>query len=72
MIHPLQCPYCDLAYDDFRTGLTYYDVYHLIFGRKYKRRHGVLGYWHALKVEAFEEHTRMCEEMQDDEATRGR
>ncbi len=42
-----------LTYDEFRTGLRYADVYHLIYGRKHKRRRGVLGYWRELKQKMF-------------------
>lgn len=42
-----------LTYEQFRTGLTYYDVYHMIYTRKHKRRHGVLGYWHQLKQQMY-------------------
>lgn len=57
----MQCPYCGLHYDDFRTGYTYRDVYHLIYDRKWKRRHGVLGAWHQFKMEFWHEHIRYCE-----------
>jgi hypothetical protein len=45
-----------LPYDSFRTGLTYHQVYHLLYGRKWKRRHGVLGYWHELKQRLYAEY----------------
>lgn len=47
-----------LPYDRFRTGLTYYDVYHAIYGRKWKRRRGVLGYWRELKMKMYAEYLR--------------
>lgn len=40
-----------ITYDRFRTGLTYRDVYHMLWHRRYKRRRTVLGYWHQLKLE---------------------
>lgn len=43
------CP----EYDEFRTGLKYYDVYVMTAGRKYRRRGTVLGLWHQLKLELF-------------------
>lgn len=46
-------PNSPLAYRDFRTGLTYADVYHMIYSRKWKRRRGVLGYWHWLKQQMY-------------------
>jgi hypothetical protein len=39
-----------LSYADFRTGLTYREVYYMIWGRQYKRRHGVLGKWREIKL----------------------
>ncbi|MGH8011558.1 MAG: hypothetical protein ACREQ4_03525 [Candidatus Binataceae bacterium] len=39
-----------IPYAEFRTGLTYYEVYHMIWGRKHKRRHGVLGKWREVKL----------------------
>lgn len=45
-----------VSYQQFRTGLTYHDVYHLIYGRKWKRRHGVLGYWRELKQRMYIEY----------------
>lgn len=38
-----------VPYSEFRTGLTYREVYHMIFGRRWKRRHGVLGKWREIK-----------------------
>lgn len=46
-------PYC---YADFRTGLDFKDVYHLIWGRSWKRRHGVLGKWRELKQAMYAEY----------------
>ena len=45
-----------VSYKDFRTGLTYREVYHLIFGRKWKRRAGVLGKWRELKLAMYREY----------------
>jgi phage FluMu gp28-like protein len=45
-----------IAYDDFRTGLTYREVYHMIYGRKWKRRNGVLGFWRELKRAMYREY----------------
>ena len=52
-----------LEYHEFRTGLTYADVYHLIYGRRWKRRRGVLGYWRELKQKLYAEYLRQFEEM---------
>lgn len=40
--------------------MTYSEVYHLIFNRPHKRRAGVLGYWHELKLAAWQEHLDTC------------
>jgi len=45
-----------ISYRDFRTGLTYAEVYHMIFGRKWKRRHGVLGKWCEIKLAMYEQY----------------
>lgn len=47
-----------MTYDQFRTGLTFRDVYRMLWTRKYKRRRGVLGYWRQLKLEMWEEFQR--------------
>jgi hypothetical protein len=33
----------------------------MIYNRKWKRRHGVLGYWHELKLKMWAEHIKECE-----------
>lgn len=47
-----------LMYAQFRTGLTYADVYYMIYTRPHKRRRGVLGYWHQLKKAMYAEYLR--------------
>lgn len=47
-----------LSYDEFRTGYTFGDVYHMIFNRKWKRRAGVLGYWRQIKQAMYAEYVR--------------
>jgi predicted metal-binding protein len=54
------CPHCGVQYKDFRTGLTYRQVYHLEFCREYKRRSTILGAWHQLKKEWWEQHINGC------------
>ena len=54
------CPKCNLKYKNFRTGLTYNDVYNMIFSRQWKRRNGVLGYWHEFKLKMWADHKEMC------------
>jgi hypothetical protein len=61
------CPQCHIAYDDFRTGLTYQDVF-MTFWRgpddpeKWhpKRRNSILGRWHEIKLEMWAEHIEYC------------
>lgn len=57
----MKCDGCGLEYDRFRTGLTFHEVYHAIYDRKWKRRHGVLGAWRQFKLEMWEQHTQQCE-----------
>ena len=38
-----------LNYKDFRTGLSFAEVYYMIWSRKWKRRKGVLGKWRQIK-----------------------
>lgn len=47
-----------IPYAEFRTGLTFRDVYHMIWQRQWKRRNGVLGYWRQLKLELYNEYLR--------------
>lgn len=55
------CEACNLSYSDFRTSFTYKDIYHLIYNRKHKRRHGVLGYWRQVKLAMWAEHKKGCD-----------
>ena len=71
-----QCPYCELEYGDFRTGLTYRDVYEMLWSGSedpedwtYKRRHTILGKWHQLKQELWELHLEMCRRQAEYEAS---
>ena len=50
-----------LSYYEFRTGLTYRDVYMMLWDRKYKRRRTVLGFWHQLKEQMYNQYLDMCE-----------
>lgn len=49
-----------LSYHEFRTGLTYGEVYHMVWARRWKRRRGVLGYWRELKQRMYAEYLRTC------------
>lgn len=55
------CDRCGLCYGAFRTGLTFKDVYHMIWNRPHKRRHGVLGAWRELKRSMWREHLDRCQ-----------
>lgn len=61
------CPFCGLAYQDFRTGLTFQDVKSMFWVNdpdsatwKYKRRNTVLGKWHQIKQELWARHLDGC------------
>jgi hypothetical protein len=65
----MTCPGCGLAYDDFRTGLSFIQVRRDIISigtdrktgkTKYGRRHGTLGYWHELKMMLWDAHVGEC------------
>jgi hypothetical protein len=46
------------GYDKFRSGLTYVDVYAMLRTSKkhsQKRRGSVLGFWHELKLQLYEQ-----------------
>ena len=45
------------GYDEFKTGLTYADVYEMLktsTKHSQKRRASVLGFWHELKLQLYE------------------
>jgi hypothetical protein len=55
----------DARYDRFTTGLTFREVKRMMFDNhqdrsrwRYKRRHTVLGAWHAIKLSMWEEFLR--------------
>lgn len=65
---PDRCPYCDLAYEDFRTGETFTTVREQLWRSSedpskwiYKRRNTVLGLWHEIKQDLWEEHIDFCQ-----------
>jgi len=45
-----------VSYSEFRTGLTFREVYHMIWGRRWKRRNGVLGKWREIKLAMYREY----------------
>jgi len=58
-----RCPGCGITYGDFRTGLTYREVWQMLWHRteyRYKRRGTVLGLWHSIKKSEWEHHTSRC------------
>jgi hypothetical protein len=64
-----KCPFCGLTYGDFKTGLTYQEVFICLWTQsedpsdwRYKKRRTILGYWHSLKKAAWLEHKQMCEQ----------
>jgi hypothetical protein len=66
----LVCRICGERYDDMRTGLTFKEVRNLIISIgfctkmghvKNGRRAGVLGYWHELKLQFWDQHVGLCE-----------
>jgi hypothetical protein len=62
-----------VPYERFRTGLTYHDVYMMLWDRQRKGRHIVLGKWMEIKREMYAEYLRRLDEMQasNDNATGG-
>ncbi len=66
----LACPECGLCYRDLRTGDTFASIKQEMKGGdpddsttwKYRRRHGVLGAWHAKKLMWWNYHLVCCED----------
>lgn len=76
--HGLNCDGCGLRYDDFRTGMSFRQVRRDIIAigtdgktgkTKYGRRRGVLGFWHELKQQLWEQHVGMCTDPERGEST---
>lgn len=66
--HDESCPHCGLHYDTFRTGLSYGEVYMMLWTAdpdpatwQYERRGTVLGYWRMLKHAMWDEHLAQCD-----------
>ena len=77
----MKCRGCGLRYDDFTTGMTFKEVRNLIIAIgwctkknkiKHGRRSGVLGYWHELKLQFWDQHVGMCETESDKQKRRQR
>ena len=67
--HGLVCEGCGLAYDKFRTGMTFTQVRRDIIAigvnprtgqTFYGRRHNVLGMWHQTKMMFWDQHVGEC------------
>lgn len=63
----MECQGCGQTYAEFRSGLTFHDVYQLMLVYsddpsqwRQKRRHCVLGYWRELKLGLFIDYHRGC------------
>lgn len=59
-----RCPYCQVTYARFKTGLRYRDVFLMLWDNsrntsewRYKRRGTILGLWHSIKKELWSRHT---------------
>jgi len=60
-----KCRGCGITYGQSRTGLTYRDVWLMLWHKtdfKYKRRGTVLGLWHQIKKSQWENHVDHCKE----------
>jgi hypothetical protein len=65
------CPTCGMKYEDFRTGMDFQAVKDMLWTGnedpdtwRYKRRNTVLGLWHGLKKDMWNEHLVMCQDPQ--------
>jgi hypothetical protein len=64
-----------IPYEQFRTGLTYRDVYQLLWSWsddrrtwRHKRRRTVLGYWRQLKREMYAHYENAAHAEREQEA----
>jgi hypothetical protein len=66
-----KCPHCGITYGEFRTGMSYADVFAMLWSLNedsstwmYKRRRTVLGKWHQIKMSWWKHHIEQgCMEM---------
>lgn len=62
----LVCEVCGQEYHALRTGHTFASIKRLMRRGPnsrdwiYKRRHGVLGFWHGIKVMEWNHHVEQC------------
>lgn len=61
------CKTCGISYSDFRTGMSYRDVFEQFWvidsdpsRWKNKRRNTVLGRWREIKLTMWADHLEMC------------
>lgn len=66
------CPECGTTYGEFRTGLTYGEVFLMLWSGsddpstwRYKRRHTVLGLWMSIKRDQWAAHLGECAFVED-------
>lgn len=79
MVNPnneMCCSNCGIAYRDFRTGFDYADIYAMLWMPEHdpskwicKRRNTILGKWHQLKQEMWNDHLESCEENNESKET---
>lgn len=50
-----------IPYEDFRTGLTFEEVYYMLWNHPHKTRHTVLGKWRQIKLEMYAEYLQSLE-----------
>lgn len=67
MSNDMVCPTCGIHYNDFRTGFIFADIFAMFWRPEhdpkqwvYKRRNTILGRWHQIKKEMWEEHLEQC------------
>jgi hypothetical protein len=76
-----KCPVCGLTYGEFRTGMSYREVFGFLMDNSddpadwhNKSRHTVLGKWHELKKQWWAHHLEECakqKEFEDAETGKG-
>jgi len=66
---PLYCPVCGLSYSKFKTGFSFGEIVSMLWVDdpdparwRQKRRRSILGFWHQLKLEMWQQHCHDCEQ----------
>lgn len=70
------CPKCGTTYGDFKTGLTYYEVWLMFWTApdapsdewKYTTRGVILGKWFQIKREFWDLHKEQCERQSENDS----